>query len=82
MDITEAKKSQDAKLAEFNDILAATPSCLKVINSKGELIEMNAQGLELIEAESIESVYRADVYSLVTDEFREEFIEINNPLAL
>lgn len=61
----------------LTEMIAATPSCLKVINAKGELLNMNPQGIELIEACDLESVLNADVYSLVDSPHREKFKEFN-----
>lgn len=80
-DITEFKLAQDNQLQEINEIISSTPSCLKIINSKGQLLEMNGQGLELIEADSFESVELADVYSLVTEEHREKFKAFNQRIC-
>ena len=74
---TQQDKITQKKLAELNDILLATPSCLKIINSKGELLEMNRQGLLLIEVEDMKSVLRQNVYDIVEESHRAKFIEFN-----
>lgn len=81
LDITESQKSQDQKLDEFREILSATPSCLKVMTKEGLLLDMNKQGLELIEAPSLESVYKKNVYDLVDEEYRDKFIEFNEKVC-
>ncbi len=87
-DITERKlseaertKEQTTKLAELNDILSSTPSCLKIINSKGELLDMNSQGLELIEAENLQCVYKASVYEIIEESHRANYIKFNQRIC-
>jgi PAS domain S-box-containing protein len=77
LDITETKSSQDQKLSEFNEILSATPSCLKIISKEGTLLEMNEQGLALIEADCIKDVYKMSFYTIVAEEYREKFKDFN-----
>ena len=64
-------------LISFDEMFQSTPSCLKVVSSRGELLHMNPQGLALVEAENMESVFRANVYDLVAVEHRDEFIRFN-----
>jgi PAS domain S-box-containing protein len=65
------------ELISFDEMFQSTPSCLKVVSSRGELLHMNPQGLALVEAENMESVFRANVYDLVAAEHRDEFIRFN-----
>jgi PAS domain S-box-containing protein len=78
LDITQAKRTEEHRLNELNDILSSAPSCLKIINSAGELLHMNSQGLALIEADDLTSVLKANVYDLVEPSHRQAFIELNN----
>lgn len=64
------------------NLISGTPSCLKVINSKGELLQMNKKGLGLIEADNFEQVKGANVYEIVTPKHRERFIEFNERICL
>ena len=68
----------DARLAEMID---ATPSCLKIIDKRGQLLTMNPRGLSLIEADDLESVLGADVYSLVEASHRTKFVEFNRAIC-
>lgn len=65
----------------FEEMINASPSCLKVLNAKGELLKMNARGLNLIEAEDFNQVDHADVYSIVHDKDRARFIEFNEKIC-
>ncbi|MBY0518436.1 MAG: response regulator [Bacteriovoracaceae bacterium] len=69
--------SNEEKLKEITKIISSTPSCLKILTKDGSLIEMNPQGLELIEAENLESVRGANVYDLVEESHKAKFKEFN-----
>ena len=68
-------------LVSLDKIFESTPSCLKVISGEGLLLHMNPRGLDLIEAEDMASVYRADVYSLVEEAHRNKFIAFNKRIC-
>ena len=82
--IFESKKllsTQEESKNELYNILSSSPSCSKIINSKGELLDMNRQGLKLIEANDFESVKLANVYDIVDEKHREEFKEFNEKIC-
>lgn len=81
LDITETQKIQESKLNEFSEIMSSTPSCLNIINKNGDLIYMNNQGLDLIEAESLDSVMYASVYDLLAPEYKKSFVEFNEKIC-
>lgn len=66
-----------ATTAQLRTILDSEPECVKIISADGALEDMNAAGLAMIEADSMEEVRGCDVYSLVDDEYRDAFIEMN-----
>jgi nitrogen-specific signal transduction histidine kinase/CheY-like chemotaxis protein len=79
--ISDLKLKQSQKIVELNDIFSATPSCLKIINREGLLVEMNQQGLDLIGADDFDSVNNANVYDLVDEDCRQEFISFNESVC-
>lgn len=81
LDITEAKQGEEQRLKELNDILSSTPSCLKIITREGKLLDMNKQGIDLIEAPSLEDVYKANVYDIVEESHRQKFIDFNEKVC-
>ncbi len=81
VDITEATVKQENQLKELNEIISSTPSCLKIINSKGELIDMNQKGLDLVGAKSLEEVKHQCVYDLVVEPHRDKFIQFNKKVC-
>ena len=76
-----AREEQAHRLEELNEIVSATPSCLKVITREGLLLDMNKQGLDLIETDCLESVYKANVYDIVEESHREKFKAFNERIC-
>lgn len=50
---------------------------MKLIKIDGSLIEMNPAGLRLVEADSFSEVEGVSVYPLITEEYREAFIDLH-----
>jgi len=57
----------------FRAIVDATPECVKPVASDGTLIHVNAAGLEMIDANSLEAVVGKSVYDMLVPEDRERF---------
>lgn len=64
---SDSKAKVDAFL---NAIVETTPECIKIVAPNGDLLHMNAAGLQMIEAESWEQVAGACTFNLITDEYR------------
>lgn len=79
-DIT-ARKQTEQKLKESQQysqaVIQATPECIKILDRNGALIQMNAAGLAMIDAESSEDVVGGCAYDLVVPEDRERFINFH-----
>jgi PAS domain S-box-containing protein len=79
-DVTEWKETQVA-LHENRERLRAinenTPGCVKLVARDGTLLEMNAAGLRMCEAESAETVLGENVFDLIADEHRSAFVEFH-----
>jgi PAS domain S-box-containing protein len=58
-------------------ILETEPECVKVIAPDGALLEMNAAGLRMLEAESLSAVRERGLLHLVAPEHREAFSRLN-----
>jgi PAS domain S-box-containing protein len=75
-DISERNRVEE-KLREreqrLQTIIETEPECVKIISSDGMLVEMNAAGLAMIEAESFEQVAGQPIYSLIVPEDRDAF---------
>ncbi len=78
-DITERKRAEDA-LASSERFLQAVidtePECIKMLDSNGNLLMMNRAGLKLIGADSLEEVKGECIYPLITESYREAFIDL------
>ena len=79
-DITERKLVATAlrtSQERLSAILAATPSCIKLLDAAGNLVEMNRQGLDLIEADDLPQVQGRCFYDIITPAFRDAFKQFN-----
>lgn len=54
-------------------IFEATPQCIKIVAPDGALVQMNAAGLRMIEAETAAQVEGTSVLSLIAPEYRDEW---------
>ena len=76
IDITE-RKGEEAKLAaserHLRAIFDTEPECVKLLAADGALLEMNAAGLRMLEADSFAQVENHCVYPLVAEEHRAAF---------
>ncbi|MGG7034933.1 MAG: PAS domain S-box protein [Flavobacterium sp.] len=79
-DVTERRKNKE-KLIEseylLRTIIETEPECIKIIDSEGKLILMNATGLDMIQADSFEQVNGAEVINLVAPRFRNDFTKLH-----
>ncbi|WP_207456316.1 PAS domain S-box protein [Azospirillum sp. SYSU D00513] len=76
-DITEEKRAQDAlRRSEglLRGIVETTPECVKVVDRSGRLLQMNAAGLRMVEADRPDEVCGGDVLDLIAPEYRDEWL--------
>lgn len=77
-DITERKRAEEA-LADsekrLRTILETEPECVKVITEDGIVLEMNAAGLAMVEADSLEDVRGRSILPIVAPAHRDAFAE-------
>jgi len=79
-DITERKRAEETLAASekrFRTILEAEPECVKVMTEDGVLLDMNAAGLAMIEADSLHQVLGQSVCPLIAPAYRDAFVEFN-----
>ena len=78
-DITETRMVE-IELAESENrlkaILQNEPECVKLIDEKGRLIDMNPAGLAMIEAENLEMVKGKKIIGLVNEPYKATFTEL------
>ena len=84
-DIT-ARRRAEVALAEreqfLRTIIEAEPECVKRMAPDGTLLDMNAAGLAMIEADSLDEVRGKSVYPLVRPAYREAFEDLNRRVSL
>ncbi|MBI3392460.1 MAG: PAS domain S-box protein, partial [Nitrospirae bacterium] len=59
----------------FRTIVETEPDCVKLLASDGTVLEMNAAGLAMVEADSRERVIGRPVYDLIAPEHRQDYRE-------
>ncbi len=72
-DIDERKKAESKLIENENylrTILDTVPECVKVLNSKGELLYMNPAGLAIIEADNEQQVLGTPMMDLVNKKYQ------------
>jgi len=80
-DVSERKRAQDAvRRSErfLKTIIETEPECVKIVNAKGELLEMNAAGLAMLEADSVEQVEKVGLGGFILPEYRGRFASLHS----
>lgn len=79
-DVTEIKRIA-AKLKQsesrLRSIIENEPECIKIVDATGHLLQMNAAGLAMIEADNLEQVAGQRVIDLIAPEFRDAYIDLH-----
>lgn len=75
-DITARRRSEEALRTSENylrAIIDAEPECVKLVNAHGKLLQMNAAGLAMIEADSPRQVLGKPLLGIIAPAYREAF---------
>ena len=79
-DVTAEVKTRNA-IAEseerFRAIVETTPECVKLVNSAGRVLHMNAVGVAMLEADRIDQVIGQNIYGSIAPEYREQYRAFN-----
>ena len=76
-DVTDREKAQERLTTSeelFRTIFETEPACVKLLDSAGNLIDMNPAGLEMIEADSIEQVQGQSILNIIDPKDRDDFV--------
>ncbi|HWU78243.1 MAG TPA: EAL domain-containing protein [Rhodanobacter sp.] len=75
------RKLNDEKLREsemrLRTIIETEPECVKVVGRNGELLDMNAAGLAMLEVDSIEQARARSLPAFLLPEHRQPFMELH-----
>ncbi len=74
----EIERRLRASEARLRAIVDAEPECVKIVDDTGRVVEMNAAGLAMIEADSLDQVRGAEAACLVVPEQRETWCAFVN----
>lgn len=58
-------------------IIETEPECIKVLDAQGKVIQMNAAGLTMLEADSLEQLQEKNLLDYVLPAYRSAFIALN-----
>lgn len=78
-DMTERRRAEEAlkaSQAELRAIFDAEPECVKLLTEDGVLVDMNASGLAMIDADSLDQVKGQCVFPIVAADDRQQFVEL------
>ena len=79
-DITD-RKNNEKDIIDLSRIINTSPSCVKVLNSTGNLVRINKVGVDLMESPDFESIHMACIYDVVHPEDKEAFVKFNNHIC-
>ena len=77
---TRRKQTEEALLKSeqsLRTIIETEPECVKIIDCNGQLLEMNAAGLAMLEADSLDEVLHYPLINLVLPEYRPAFAALH-----
>jgi PAS domain S-box-containing protein len=83
-DITERKSKEKELQANYellSSIIENQPTCLKMVDRDGVLLDMNPAGLAMICAKSKDKVIGESVLNLIAEEDRQRFAEFNQKIC-
>jgi diguanylate cyclase (GGDEF)-like protein/PAS domain S-box-containing protein len=79
-DITEQKLSENALIESrqhLQAIIENEPECVKLVNPRGQLVEMNSAGLAMLEADTLEEAQNQNLISYLLPEWRTPFLDLH-----
>lgn len=80
-DITDFKAASEAlenSERRLKSIVDNEPECVKVLNTEGELIEMNPAGLHMLEADSLEEAKSRPLSDYLLPQWRDKFHDLHH----
>ena len=80
-DITERKKMEEEMArseGQLRTIIETVPECVKLLDARGLLLEMNATGLAMIEARTLDEIVGKPITPFIVPEYRKSFEDLTN----
>jgi diguanylate cyclase (GGDEF)-like protein/PAS domain S-box-containing protein len=74
---TQAEQSLQKNEQFLRTVIETEPECVKVVDKNGDLIEMNAAGLKMLEADSLEQLKQHKLLNLILPEYRDAFVALH-----
>jgi PAS domain S-box-containing protein len=62
--------------AKYRAIYKSEPSCIKILDKEGRLLEMNPAGLAMIEADGFEVVKDKNIFDLINKEYHKPYLDL------
>ncbi len=79
-DITDEKGAEEAlheSRAQLETIFNTEPECVKIVDPRGKLMQMNPAGLSMLEADTLETAKMYSLTDFVLPEHRAPFIDLH-----
>ena len=76
----QRKRAEEALRASeqrLRTIIETEPECIMVVGSDGQIMEMNAIGLAMLEADSIEEVQQHNLVDFILSEYHDSFLTMH-----
>lgn len=80
-DITDRRKAENALIESeqhLDSIIQTEPECVKIVDNRGQLIQMNPAGLAMLEALTLEEAQQYGLVDYVLPEYRAGFIALHH----
>ena len=74
--VLKAQKEVEESENRLRTIYNSEPECIKLLDSKGLLLDMNPAGLKMIEADSLEQVKNTSVLGIISEDDRTAFANL------
>ena len=74
--VLKAQKEVEESENRLRTIFNNEPECIKLLDSKGHLLDMNPAGLSMIEADSLEQVKNKSVLGIINEDYRIPFANL------
>ena len=75
-DREKAEAALRASERHLRTIVETEPECVKLISADGQLLEMNAAGLAMLEADSVDQLRRRPLLDYLVPEYRDAFVDL------